>query len=213
MLDQMVLTIEQQSFKNNLLVSSVKMDAITALHSRVSVNLLADPGPSDAQIESIIKAGMRACDHKSLTPWRFLVIQGEARKKFGKLMADTKEKMAGEPLDASLRAKLESKPFRAPCIIAVIAKIVEHEKVPEMEQILSAGASAQMMMVAAHALGLGAIWRSGSMMFDEKMRAGLGVNDKDHIVGFIYLGTPLVCKPVPELDPAEYMELWDTTVD
>lgn len=185
------------------------MEALTALHTRVSVNLLSEPGPSPEQLEAMIKAGMRACDHKNLTPWRYLTIQGDARSHFGKLMADTKEKMDGNELDPALRAKLEAKPFRAPCVIVVAAKTVQHEKVPEMEQILSAGASAQMIMVAAHALGLGAIWRSGSMMFNEYMRAGLGLDSSDHIVGFIYVGTPLVCKPLPELDLDEYVEAWD----
>ncbi|MEM7359536.1 MAG: NAD(P)H nitroreductase [Pseudomonadota bacterium] len=185
------------------------MDAITALHTRTSVNLLTEPAPNDEQLDTIFRAGLRACDHKSLAPWKFLVIEGEAREQFGELMADVKKAMQGGEIEAGLAAKLKSKPFRAPTIIAVVAKIVEHEKVPEIEQVLSAGASAQMMMTAAHAQGVGAIWRSGSLMFRPEMREGLGLDATDQIVGFLYLGTPQAVKPVPELDPADFVEIWN----
>ena len=184
------------------------MDALTALHSRNSVNLLCEPAPTEAQLEIILKAGLRACDHKNLTPWHFLIIEGEARHRFGELMVEVKGCMDGGALDPLLAAKLRSKPLRAPTIVAVVAKVQNHPKVPEIEQILSAGASAQMMMVAAHAQSLGAIWRSGSMMFQAEMRAGLGLAKTDHIVGFIYLGTPLVAKALPNLNTSDYTSRW-----
>ena len=104
------------------------------------------------------------------------------------------------------RAKLLSKPFRAPTIIAVVADIKEHDKVPEIEQVLSAGAAAQMMMTAAFAQGLGAIWRSGSLMFEDRMREGLGLTKKQKLVGFIYVGQIKAAKRVPELKPEDFIE-------
>lgn len=184
------------------------MDALKALHSRNSVNLLCEPAPTEAQLENILKAGLRACDHKNLTPWQFLIIEGDARHRFGELMTQVKDAMDDGGLDPLLAAKLRNKPLRAPTIIVVIAKIVSHPKVPEIEQILSAGASAQMMMVAAHAQKLGAIWRSGSMMFQAEMRAGLGLAKSDHIVGFIYLGTPLATKALAQLSTSDYTNRW-----
>ena len=184
------------------------MDALTALHTRNSVNLLSEPGPNKAQLDNIIKAGLRACDHRSLTPWKFLLIDGDSRKQFGALMVKAKEAADKAPLSTELRAKLESKPMRAPTILVVVAKIVDHDKVPELEQILSAGAASQMIMTAAHAQGLGAIWRSGSMMFTQEMRQGLGLADTDKIVGFIYLGTPKVKKPLPALVVNDFLERW-----
>ena len=184
------------------------MDALTALHSRNSVNLLCEPAPTEVQLENILQAGLRACDHKNLTPWHFLLIEGNARHRFGELMAQVKDATQDGVIDPLLAAKLRSKPLRAPTIIAVVAKIQNHPKVPEIEQILSAGASAQMMMVAAHAQSIGAIWRSGSMMFQAEMRAGLGLAETDHIVGFIYLGTPLATKTLTELNTSDYMSRW-----
>jgi len=184
------------------------VDALTALHSRNSVNLLCEPGPTPQQLTNIIKSGLRACDHRNLRPWRYLLIEGDARHHFAALMVKVKTAKDGQRPSQEMIEKLESKPLRAPSILVVVATIVEHEKVPEIEQILSAGASAQMIMCAAHAQGLGAIWRSGSLMFHPEMRAGLGLETTDHIVGFIYLGTVRAAKALPELSPQDFVTQW-----
>lgn len=181
------------------------MDAITALHSRNSVNLLTEPGPTRGQLQDIVKAGLRACDHKDMRPWRYLLIEGDSRLKLGELLVIGKAAVDGVSVSNELAAKLKTKPFRAPTIIAVAAHISDHPKVPEIEQLLSAGASAQMMMTAAHALGIGAIWRSGSPMFTQEMRDGLGFDVNDQLIGFLYLGTPKAMKELPDLDPADFL--------
>lgn len=187
------------------------MDALTALHTRNSVNLLTEPAPNSDQLTAIFKAGLRACDHKNLRPWRFLIIEGKARKQFGELMASVKQAMEPETISLDLAEKLRSKPFRAPTIIAVAAKITPHEKVPEIEQVLSAGGAAQLMMTAAHAQGIGAIWRSGSLMFHPAMLEGLGLDSRHRMVGFLYLGTPKAIKPLNELNPDDFIEVWQKT--
>lgn len=184
------------------------MDALQALHTRSSSNLLCEPAPTSLQLENIIKAGLRACDHRNLRPWEFLVISGDARMSFGDLMVTSKEAADQKPLDSDLADKIRKKPMRAPTIVAVVAKIQIHDKVPEVEQLLSAGAASQMMMTAAFAQGVGAIWRSGSMMFRAEMRAGLGLAETDQIVGFIYLGTPKVNKPCSQLNPDDFTRQW-----
>lgn len=185
------------------------MDALTALHSRNSVNLLCEPGPTSKQLNNIVLAGLRACDHANLRPWKYLLIEDTAREKLGELMVKVKETQDGTPPSQELADKLRKKPLRAPTILVIAAKLVEHEKVPEVEQVLSAGASAQMMMTAAHAQGIGAIWRSGSLMFHPDMRSGLGLSDNHQIVGFIYLGTPKAAKPLPINAPEEFLSRWD----
>lgn len=185
------------------------MDALTALHTRSSANLLTEPAPTALQLENMIKAALRACDHKNLKPWKFLLIEGEARAAFGELMAKVKSVSDEKELEPEFAAKLRNKPMRAPTIIAVVAKIQEHEKVPAIEQTLSAGAAAQMIMVAAHAQGLGAIWRSGSMMFRPEMLSGLGLDPSDQIVGFVYVGTPKIAKPAPEPVIDDFLVRWN----
>lgn len=184
------------------------MNALSALHSRNSINMLCEPGPTVEQVDHIVKAGLRACDHGNLTPWKYLVIEGDARHRFGELMVQVKNKMEDGTLSKEMAKKLQAKPLRAPMIIAVAARITEHPKVPEIEQLLSAGASAQMMMTAAHAQGIGAIWRSGSLMFHPDMRDGLGLQENDQLVGFIYLGTPKAAKPLPELNTDDFVSYW-----
>ena len=184
------------------------MDALHALQTRNSVNLLTEPGPSPEQLENIIKAGLRACDHANLRPWKYLLIEGDARLAFGELMVTVKEAMDGEAPSEELAQKLRNKPLRAPTIIVVAASVQEHPKVPEIEQVLSAGAGAQMMMTAAYAQGLGAIWRSGALMFQAEMKQGLGLDNNDQIVGFLYFGTPKAAKPVPELQVEDYLTRW-----
>jgi len=109
---------------------------------------------------------------------------------------------------AEERQKLLSKPFRAPTIIAVVADLKPHDKVPEIEQLLSAGAAAQMMMTAAYAQGLGAIWRSGSLMFEPTMQQGLGLTEQQKLVGFLYLGQIKACKKLPDLRSEDFVERW-----
>lgn len=186
------------------------MDALTALHSRNSVNLLCEPGPNKEQLDNIIKAGIRACDHGWLRPWKYIIIEGGAREKFGQLLEKTKSSMDGQALSEKESSKIRSKALRAPLIIAVVAKTVEHPKVPKIEQIMSAAASAQMMMTAAHAQGIGAIWRSGALMFEKTMHSGLNLSDNDSLVGFIYLGTPKAVKPLSELNANDFIEYWGT---
>ncbi len=184
------------------------MDALTALHTRNSVGLLTEPGPNKEQLNNIVNAGLRACDHGWLRPWKYLIIEGPARDSFGALLAKTKSAMDGQELSAIDAKKISSKALRAPMIIAVVAKITEHPKVPEIEQVMSAAASAQMMMTAAHAQGIGAIWRSGALMFEKAMHKGLKLNDNDSLIGFLYLGTPKAVKPLAQLQSKDFIEYW-----
>jgi len=184
------------------------MDALTALHTRTSVNLLEAPGPSKKQLDDLIKAGLRACDHGALSPWKFLVIEGDRRKEFGELMVASKAAADQRELADDFADKLRLKPFRAPTILAVAAELKEHPKVPEIEQVLSAGAAAQMIVTAAYAMGLGAIWRSGSLMFEPSMREGLGLDERHRLVGFIYLGTAKISKPTPDYSVDDFLFYW-----
>jgi nitroreductase len=174
------------------------MNLLEGIESRTSALKLAAPGPTREHIETIIRAGTRAPDHGRLRPWRFVVLEGEARVKLGDAMAAmfrAKFPDASEPqLD-----KERGKPMRAPTIIAVAAKIAKG-KIPEIEQVLAVGAAVQNMLLAAHALGYGAMWKTGGAVYDAAVKALLGLAPEDHIVGLVYLGTtaapgPLVAAP------------------
>ncbi|CBG88056.1 NAD(P)H nitroreductase [Citrobacter rodentium] len=163
------------------------MDALELLVNRRSASRLAEPAPAGEQLQNILRAGMRAPDHKSLQPWHFFVIEGERRERFsavlekGALAADGDEKAI---------EKARSAPFRAPLIIAVVAKCQENHKVPLWEQEMSAGCAVMAMQMAAVAQGFGGIWRSGALTESPVVREAFGCRAQDKIVGFLYLGTP-----------------------
>jgi nitroreductase len=169
------------------------MDAIEALMNRNSVpaRLLQEPAPKGRELEEILETGMRAPDHAALRPWRFLLIQGEARNRLGDVMA---EAMARCDITASPE-RLDSqrqKPLRSPLIVAICAEVTEnHPKAPEIEQIITVGAAAQNIITAAHAKGYGGIMLTGPAAHDQHVKAALGLKKKDQIICFLYLGTPV----------------------
>ena len=186
------------------------MDAIEVLHNRVSCALLQEPGPSREQLNDLLQAALRAPDHANLKPARFWVVEGEARNKLGDLFAKVSQAKNPIVTDAELE-KVRKKPLRAPTIIVAAAKVVEHPKVPRIEQVITAGAAANNIVTAAFALGIGAYWRTGGMAFDPTVKAEFGLGDSDEIVGFIYLGTPKVSmREVPEYRLEDFVSEWGT---
>ena len=183
------------------------MDALEAIQTRNSAARLTgsvEPG----HLEQILKAGFRAPDHALLRPWRILVIEGEAIDRLGALFAQAK--LTHDPgLSAEALTKIKNKPLRAPLILVVAARLIEHPKVPEIEQILSAGAMAQNLMLAAHALGYGSMWRTGSMTYDQVVAKGLGLVPNEKMIGFLYVGEiEGNQKRLPEHDPEQFVTRW-----
>lgn len=186
------------------------MDALTLLHERSSMGKLTEPAPSPEQLSAIYRAALRAPDHKELRPWRFIEFVGEGRERLGELFAEAEFQEDPHASDDTLNAA-RKKPLRAPMVIAVIAKVTpDIAKVPKVEQIISAGCAAHGILLAAHALGLGAMWRSGKYAFDSVVRKGMGLDKKDEVVAFIYLGSLAGRhKPIPEHNAADFVERWD----
>jgi nitroreductase len=181
---------------------------IETLLSRASVKLLGEPGPGDAELQTIFKAAMRAPDHGKLRPWRFFVIRGESRQRLSELFAEGVRRR--EPgANAAQIEKEREKPLRAPVTIAVVARTVAGHKVPQIEQVLSAGAAAMNMLNAIHALGYGAKWVTGANCYDAEFKREFGLEPADQLIGFIHVGTPQE-KPGPaeRPDPAAFVVEW-----
>lgn len=180
------------------------MDALDLLLNRRSIAKLAAPAPEGKALENIIKAGLRAPDHAGLTPWRFVISQGNGLNKLSEILVKAAE---ADNSDAAVIEKVKNAPFRAPMVITVIAKVTPHEKVPALEQHLSAGCAVQAMQMAAVAQGFQGFWRSGKWMFHEQVHKAFGLEGDDEIVGFLYLGTP-GCTPMkaPERDLTKFVE-------
>src|SRR5665213_1214208 len=134
------------------LAAGIDMEAIEALTSRRSPPKLVDPAPNDEQISAILGAAIRAADHGRMRPWRFLMMRGTARERLGDVLASALKARVPEISDDQVQRE-RLKPLRAPVVVVVAASLVEGHKIPVVEQLLAAGAAAQNMLVAAHALG------------------------------------------------------------
>lgn len=184
------------------------MDALTLLQQRNSAPKLSEPGPDQAALDTMLRAALRAPDHANLRPWRFLVIQGDARLKLGDLFAEALATRNPDSTDAE-RDKARSKALRAPLVIAVAVRYTEHPKVPFLEQQLSAGCAAHGLLLAAEALGYSGIWRTGANVFDANVMRGLGLAEHESLVGFLYFGTrDGRAKPLPDHNPQDFAEHW-----
>jgi nitroreductase len=185
------------------------MQAIEALLTRHSARALTDPAPDDGALALILESATRAPDHGRLRPWRFIVIRSEARAKFGNLLAEqlrrSREGVTDEALERERR-----KAFRAPLIVVVAAIISPEAKIPEIEQILSAGATAEAMLLAAFALGFNGVWKTGVPAYDDTVKVALGLESKDAIVGFLYMGTDRDGPgPLPRPDWQSFVRNWE----
>ncbi len=184
------------------------MSALEVLVNRVSCAQLQAPAPQGEPLALIQRAALRAADHHQLRPWRFLVIQGEGLARLGELFVLAR-RHDNVDLAAEVEARARALPTRAPMLIVAIASCVEDPKVPEVEQLLSTGAAVQNMLNASFALGFGAIWRTGDLASHPVVRQGLGVGDRETVVGFLYLGTPKVTpRAAPVLEPETFFTAW-----
>lgn len=185
------------------------MDAMTLLNQRNSEPKLSKPGPDRETLRQILAAAARAPDHGRLHPWRFLLIEGKARYRLGELFASALRARKPDASPDEIK-KNEEAPLRAPIVISVIAHLNDQAKVPKIEQLLSAGCAAHGILLAAQALGFGAIWRTGDNCYDANVKAGLGLSESEEIVGYIYLGSPLgVPKPLTQINVDDFLQTWE----
>jgi nitroreductase len=166
------------------------VNKLAFLQERVSVSKLQSPPPTAQVLREVFKAAGRAADHGLLKPWRFLVIEGEGLDQLSQLFVAA---VTAESPSISLAVveKCRNMPFRAPMIIVAIAQCQDHPKIPRQEQIIACGAAVQNMLNALYILEFGAIWRSGELARDARVKSGLGLTNDEEIIGFVYVGTPV----------------------
>lgn len=167
------------------------MEVFDAIHGRRTISKVKPDALPREMIEKLLSAAVQAPNHYKVRPWRFVALTGNGRKKLGDVMAasflDRNPATPPEGLD-----KTRSLPLRAPVIIAVGVDKPSEAKVFEIENITAASAAGQNILLAAHALGLGAIWRTGEWARDAKVKEFLGFAADQHILGFVYIGYPEV---------------------
>ncbi|WP_421724012.1 nitroreductase family protein [Bauldia sp.] len=191
------------------------MDVVEFLKTRRSVTtpFLEAPGPDADQLRDILTIGSRVPDHGKLAPWRFIVYQGDKRQAAGEAIAHLVA--SREPDVDPERLEEERGRFtRAPVVIGVVSTAAPHPKIPEFEQLLSAGNAAMLTVLGAHALGFGAHWLTEWIAFDGTAGHVLGLKPGERFVGFIHVGTPSARpsdRPRPDLD--DIVTTWQPKAD
>ncbi len=173
---------------------------LSTIRERRSVKaLLPDPVPREL-VEQVLEAAVWAPNHHLTQPWRFFVLTGDARHALGEVLA------SDPTLSPAKREAARQKPLRAPVVIAVAV-----EPAPErslLDELCAGAAAIQNMLLAAHALGLGAIWRTGRAVEDPAVKRFFGLSARALLLGFVYLGYPAAIPAPPPRRPAAECTVW-----
>jgi nitroreductase len=165
------------------------MELFEALTTRSSAARLTAPGPAPDELQRMLDAAGHAPDHGRLKPWRLIVLTEPMRHAFADAAVAARRARLPQPTDDQLRIERD-KIWRAPTVVVVGCAVDRNNtKIPEVEQVIAAGAAAQNLMLAAHALGYGVMWKTGAAAYDADVKAALGLKPTDHIVAIMHLGT------------------------
>lgn len=167
------------------------LDFLLTRRSRPA-KLLTEPGPDEAQLMTLLAAATRVPDHGKLEPWRFVIIQGAARALFARKLRARADALGLEPEKSEKAASCFE---TSPLVVVVIASPKPSEKIPEIEQTLSAGAVCLSLVNAALASGWGACWLSGWPAYDGAIQEALALEPQEWISGFIHIGTASAIPP------------------
>jgi nitroreductase len=175
--------------------------ALLARRRSLAPTNMTGPGPSVAEIETLLTIASRVPDHGKLAPWRFILFQGAARDRAGRIALALK--LADDPaLDEAGRAAERQRFSRAPLVVAVVSRAAPHVKIPEWEQTLSAGAACMNLTIAANALGYVTGWVSEWCAYDRRFGAAISLAEHERVAGFIHVGRPTIVmedRPRPAL--------------
>ena len=165
------------------------IDTLSLLETRRSapVPLLGSPGPTLDQLEKLLRLASRVPDHGKLAPWRFILFTGEERNLAGALIAEAFHK--ANPDAEEKRLEIERRRFSAPLVIGVVSRAAAHNKIPEWEQVLSAGAVCMNLVVAANAMGFATSWLTEWYAYDRSVLDKFGLEPHEKMAGFIHIGT------------------------
>lgn len=166
----------------------------------VAVRLLAEPAPTGAELDTILTIASRVPDHGRLAPWRFIIIDRAGAARLGDVIAGAYA--SDNPDTPPERLEVErTRLTQAPLVVAIVSRARPHEKIPEWEQILSTGAAAMNLVVAANALGYATNWLTQWYSFDRRVMDALGLAPEERLAGFVHIGTA-VDRPADRERPA-----------
>ncbi|RXI96482.1 nitroreductase [Anaerobacillus alkaliphilus] len=190
------------------------MDIFEAIKNRRSIGKVKQDAFPKEYIEKILEAGTYAPNHHRTEPWRFFVVEGAARDRLGEVFADIVSAQETDHTSEEFQTKLakaKRNPLRAPVIIAVGIEPSSEKKVIKLEEYAAVNSAVQNMLLAAHALGLGSIWRTGAICYEDQVRDFFGLSENGKVLAFIYLGYPDIApKQVQKTDFHTYTKWMNT---
>lgn len=167
---------------------------LLALRRSAGSRMLTTPGPSSDALIELLHVAARVPDHRKLGPWRFIVFDGDARRKFSDASVEIFKNNNPEASEKDIAIEA-GRPLRAPAMVAVISSPDTEHKTPVWEQELSTGAVCYNLLLAANAAGWAGVWLTEWMAFDDDISDVLGLSDSERVAGFIYLGTGIAKSP------------------
>ncbi len=150
-----------------------------------SPQTLAPPAPSGEELKTLLRLAARVPDHGKLFPWRFIIVEGEAKAELARRL----EALAKERPDAEKASSVLFK-LRAPPLAVLVVSRITPGNIPDWEQLLSAGAACQTLVIAATAMGYGANWITDWYSYDPRAGVLLGLASNERVAGVVLLGTP-----------------------
>ena len=180
------------------------MDALNNILNRVSARELAEPHPTESEMEKVYKAALRAPDHAWLRPSSFIEVKGDGLNKLSNIFLEYAKNQTD--ITNQIIQKYKNAPFRAPMIIILVNTFKEHPKVPSIEQKLSTATAAQNIMLALNTMNYSSIWRTGKLAFNKEIQTKLNLSDDQEILGYLYIGTSIgENKKIPNLDIDDFV--------
>ncbi|MAL98384.1 nitroreductase family protein [Hydrocarboniclastica marina] len=183
-------------------------DLLAFINGRRSTAKVVAPAPGRAELEAMLRCAMRAPDHAMLRPWRYIVLEGRALTQLGEAWAAAvaKDQPSSEPKAIE---KARGLPLRAPMVVVAVTKVVDHPKVPAIEQQMSTASGVAYFLLALQARGFGGFWRTGAMAYHPRIRQFFELSPNESITGFIYVGTPKPAKEAPpSAELADHLQYW-----
>lgn len=172
--------------------------------ARSSSPKVTDDSPSDAELRELLDAAGRVADHASLAPWRVIALRGDARVRLGRALAEA------SGLEGDHAEKLAAKPLRAPLLLAIVATVAPHPKVPDWEQEAVASGVAHLLSLLLDDAGWGVMWRTGPHTRREPVSAMHGLAANERLLGWLYVGgRPAESKATPERASREHLTILD----
>ena len=183
------------------------MDTMEAILTRHSIAKVKPDPIAHELIEKVLQAAVQAPNHYHIRPWRFVVLAGKSRQALGEIMAQSLKKKNPDLQESAMEIE-RAKPLRAPVLIAVGVDKSNDPRVLEIENICAVAAAVENLLLAMHAEGLGAMWRTGPAARDPEVKKFLGFAPDQHILSFVYIGYPDMQPPAAERPSFEDRTVW-----